>query len=145
MWWIIWLVIGIACVIFEAATPQLTSVWFALGAVAALIVSFFTPDNLWWIQLVVFIIVSAVAVALTRPIARKLLEKNKSRVNADRFLGAEGVVIESIDNVLGKGQVKSMGTVWSARTEDDEERLQTGTVVTIKRIEGVKVIVEVKK
>ena len=107
MWWIIWLVIGILCVILEAATPQLTSVWFAAGALAALIVSLFTPPSLWWLQLLVFIAVSAVAVAITRPLARRFLEKNKARVNADRFIGADGVVVEDIDNIQGKGQVKS--------------------------------------
>ena len=145
MWWIIWLVIGILCVILEAATPQLTSVWFAAGALAALIVSLFTPPSLWWVHLLVFIAVSAVAVAITRPLARRFLEKNKVRVNADRFVGADGVVVEDIDNIQGKGQVKSMGTVWSARTENDEERLSAGTAVTVLRIEGVKVIVKIKE
>lgn len=145
MWWIIWLVIGILCVILEAATPQLTSVWFAAGALAALIVSLFAPPSLWWVHLLVFIAVSAVAVAITRPLARRFLEKNKARVNADRFIGADGVVVEDIDNIQGKGQVKSMGTVWSARTENDEERLSTGTAVTVLRIEGVKVIVKIKE
>lgn len=143
MWWIVWAVIGVACVILEAATPQLTSIWFALGAVFALIVSFLAPQ-LWWVQLLVFIVVSIVALLITRPLAKRFLEKNKAHVNADRFIGEDGVVIADIDNIQGVGQVKSMGTVWSARTEDDDVKLSVGTPVTIKRIEGVKVIVEKK-
>ena len=74
MWWIVWLVICIASVVLEAASPQLTSIWFALGGLAALITSFIKPD-LWWLQLLIFVIVSAAALAATRPLAKKLLSK----------------------------------------------------------------------
>ena len=141
MWWIVWLVIGIICVLFEAATPQLTTVWFALGSLIALIVSFIVPD-LWWVQLLVFLVVSAIALAVTRPLAKKIMSKNKNRVNADRFIDEEALVIQRINNVLGEGQVKSKGTVWSARAEDDDQIIEEGETVRIKRIEGVKVIVE---
>ena len=145
MWWIIWLVICIGCVVIEAASPQLTSVWFALGALFALIASLIKPD-LWWLQLIVFIVISALALALTRPLAKKLQSKNKERMNADRFIDEEGVVVARINNVLGQGQVKSKGTVWSARSEDDDVIIEEGAHVKIKRIEGVKVIVtEIRK
>ena len=145
MWWIVWLLICVGCVVIEAASPQLTSVWFSLGALFALIVSLVKPD-LWWLQLIVFVAVSAVALALTRPLAKKLLSKNKAKMNADRFIDEEGVVVVRINNVLGEGQVKSKGTVWSARSEDDDVIIDTGAHVIIKRIEGVKVIVtEIRK
>ncbi|MBR6922373.1 MAG: NfeD family protein [Clostridia bacterium] len=145
MWWIVWLVICVGCVIVEAASPQLTSVWFALGALFALITSLIKPDW-WWLQLIVFVVVSAVSLALTRPLAKKLLSKNKTRINADRFIDEEGVVVQRINNVLGEGQVKSKGTVWSARSEDDGVMIEEGAHVKIKRIEGVKVIVtEIRK
>ena len=141
MWWIVWLIVCIACIAIEAASPQLTSVWFALGALSALIVSFIKPE-LWWVQLIVFVVVSAVSLAATRPLAKKLLAKNNEKMNADRFIGEEGVVVQRINNVLGEGQVKSKGTVWSARSEDDGVIIEEGAHVKIKRIEGVKVIVE---
>lgn len=141
MWWIVWLIVCIACIAIEAASPQLTSVWFALGALSALIVSFIKPE-LWWVQLIVFVVVSAVSLAATRPLAKKLLAKNNEKMNADRFIGEEGVVVQCINNVLGEGQVKSKGTVWSARSEDDGVIIEEGAHVKIKRIEGVKVIVE---
>ena len=145
MWWIVWLVICVGCVIVEAASPQLTSVWFALGALFALITSLIKPEW-WWLQLIVFVVVSAVSLALTRPLAKKLLSKNKTRINADRFIDEEGVVVARINNVLGEGQVKSKGTVWSARSEDDDVIIDVGAHVKIKRIEGVKVIVtEIRK
>ena len=143
MWWILWLVVCIACAAIEAATPQLTSIWFALGAAAALVTSLIAPE-LWWLQLIVFIAVSALALCLTRPLAKRFLNKNKVSVNADRFVGADGVVIQTINNVEGTGQVKSNGTVWSAKTESDDEQIGEGTPVVIKRIEGVKVIVALK-
>ena len=140
---LVWLLAVVVFLVVEAIVPGLVSIWFALGAVFALIVSFIAPQ-LWWVQLLVFIAVSIIALLITRPLAKRFLEKNKAHVNADRFIGADGVVIADIDNIQGVGQVKSMGTVWSARTEDDDVKLSVGTAVTIKRIEGVKVIVEKK-
>ncbi len=144
MWWIVWLVICIASVVLEAASPQLTSIWFALGGLAALITSFIKPD-LWWLQLLIFVIVSAAALAATRPLAKKLLSKKAERMNADRFIDEEAVVVQKISNVLGEGQVKSKGTIWSAKTEDENETVDVGETVVIKRIEGVKVIVKKKE
>ncbi len=140
MWWIVWLVICVGCMIIEASSPQLTSIWFAAGAFCALIVSFIAP-GLWWLQLIVFVTVSAAALALTRPLAKKLTSQKKERMNADRFIGEEAVVIQRIDNVSGEGQVKSKGVIWSARAEDDDMIIDEGEPVIIKRIEGVKVIV----
>ncbi len=144
MWWIVWLVICIASVVLEAASPQLTSIWFALGGLVALITSFIKPD-LWWLQLLIFVIVSAAALAATRPLAKKLLSKKAERMNADRFIDEEAVVVQKISNVLGEGQVKSKGTIWSAKTEDENETVDVGETVVIKRIEGVKVIVKKKE
>lgn len=141
MWWIVWVIVCIGCVILEAASPQLTSIWFALGGIAALIVSFIKPE-LWWLQLIIFVVVSAVSLALTRPLAKKLLSKKSEKMNADRFLDEEGVVIQTVNNVLGEGQIKSKGTVWSARSENDDDVIEEGAPVIIKKIEGVKVIVE---
>ena len=140
MWWIVWLIVCIASVVLEAASPQLTSIWFALGGLAALITSFIKPD-LWWMQLIIFVVVTAAALAATRPLAKKLMSKKAERMNADRFIDEEAVVVQAINNVLGEGQVKALGTVWSARTEDDIETVEVGETVIIKRIEGVKVIV----
>lgn len=140
MWWIVWLIVCIASVVLEAASPQLTSIWFALGGLAALITSFIKPD-LWWLQLIIFVVVTAAALAATRPLAKKLISKKAERMNADRFIDEEAVVVQAINNVLGEGQVKALGTVWSARTEDDNEIVEVGETVIIKRIEGVKVIV----
>ena len=143
MWWIVWLVVCVGCVIIEAASPQLTSIWFSLGGLAALIASFIKPE-LWWLQLIIFVVVSAAALAATRPLAKKLTAKKAERINADRFIGEEALVIQSINNTQGEGQIKSLGTVWSARTETDGVTIEAGETVVIKRIEGVKVIVELK-
>lgn len=93
----------------------------------------------------IFVIVSAAALAATRPLAKKLLSKKAERMNADRFIDEEAVVVQKISNVLGEGQVKSKGTIWSAKTEDENETVDVGETVVIKRIEGVKVIVKKKE
>ena len=60
--------------------------------------------------------------------------------NADRAVGAEGIVIQAIDNRKAQGQVTVSGAVWTARSES-EEVIPQGAQVRVLRIEGVKLIV----
>ena len=136
---IIWLAIAVVMAAVEAATTQLVSIWFAIGGVAACITSLFTDTV--WIQLIVFAAVSAAALVLTRPIARKLKEKKLEPTNRDRCIGREGVVITAIDNDAAKGQVRVGTSVWTARSRDGSP-IPEGTKVTVTAIEGVKLIVK---
>lgn len=144
MWWILWLSLMILFLLFEAITPQLTSIWLALGAAFALLVCAFAND-MFWLQCIVFVVVSVVAVILTRPLAKKYLNGKRERLNADRCIGQEAVVIQDINNLVGSGQVNSKGTIWTARSVNDNITIPKDTTVIIERIEGVKVIVAVKK
>lgn len=137
--WILWLSLALLLLFFEIITVQLTTVWFALGSLAALIVSLIAPD-LIIVQVIVFAVVSAVSVILTRPLARKITNGKKNRLNADRCIGEEGMVTVRIDNISNAGQINISGAVWSARS-DDGTIIDEGTLVTVLRIEGVKVIV----
>ena len=135
----IWLIVIIAAVCVEAATSQLVSIWFALGGIAALIASLFSGEV--WLQCVLFVGITAVTLLITRPLARKKLSFPKSRTNADRYVGETAVVLETIDNVAGKGEVKVMGSVWTARSANGE-KISQGASVRICSIEGVRAIVE---
>lgn len=139
MLWI-WLALIAAFVIIEAATAQLVTIWFAAGSVAALITCFVT-DSIP-VQIAVFVIVSAIALAVTRPLVRKITASKNQPTNADMYIGSEGIVTEDIHNLEGKGLVKVKGSLWTARTENDADTIEAGTKVTVKRIEGVKLIVE---
>lgn len=135
----IWLGLAVLMAAAEAATPQLVSIWFALGAVAACITSLFTDSV--WIQVIVFVAVSGVALILTRPLAAKLKEKKVEHTNSDRFVGQEGMVITAIDNDAAVGQVRVGSSVWTARSADGSP-IPEGVKVTVTAIEGVKLIVK---
>ncbi|MBE6957517.1 MAG: NfeD family protein [Ruminococcaceae bacterium] len=134
-----WLVALIALIVGEAATAGLVCIWFAAGALGSLLVAVF--GGAIWLQIAVFLVLSALALALVRPIAARLLQPGKVATNADRILGKTAVVIQAIDNIQGTGQVKVAGQVWSARSGYDVV-IPVGTEVVIQRIEGVKVFVE---
>ena len=134
----IWLALLVILVAGEAITVGLTFIWFAAGALAGLLVS--VLGGAVWLQVVVFLIVSAVTLILVRPAAAKLLTPGISPTNADRVLSQIALVTEEIDNIAETGQVKLFGQVWSARSESGEI-IPVQSRVRILRIEGVKVFV----
>ena len=135
---LVWLAIMVLLFVLEAATAGLTCIWFALGALAALIVSLIA-DTIW-LEVVCFLAVSLLTLWLTRPLALRYLNGRRVATNADRVVGAEGVVTERIDNIAGTGAVRLDGREWTARSETGAE-IEPGAVVIAKRIEGVKLIV----
>lgn len=136
---ILWLVAAIVLGIVEATTVTLTCIWFAIGAVGAAIVALF--QGAIWLQIIVFAILSIGCILALRPIAKsKLGPKDKVATNADRILGQEAIVKESIDNVAGTGAISVSGLVWTARSEEDA-LIEEGSHVKIVRIDGVKAIV----
>ena len=136
---IFWLAAFIVFAIGEAVTVGLVSVWFAVGALAALFATALGAGL--WLQITVFLGVSALALALFKPLSSKFLKPKISATNADRVIGAAAVVTETIDNTQAQGQVRVNGQVWSARSGQDIV-IPAGTDVRVLRIEGVKVIVE---
>ena len=135
----IWLIILVVLVAGEAVTVGLTFIWFAIGALGGLVTAWLGGEI--WLQVVVFLALSALALVLVRPLASQFLKNSHSPTNADRVIGQTAVVTEAIDNVEGKGQVNIAGQVWSARSEHDVA-IPSGTEVKVLRIEGVKVYVE---
>lgn len=136
---IFWLAAFIVFSIGEAVTVGLVSVWFAVGALGGLFAAALGAGL--WLQIVVFLGVSALAVALFKPLSSKLLKPKLSATNADRVIGSAALVTQTIDNTQAQGQVKVNGQVWSARSNQDVV-IPVGRDVKILRIEGVKVIVE---
>ena len=136
---IVWLALMVLLLIIEAATAGLTCIWFALGALAALIAALFGAQI--WLQALWFLAASLLSLWLTRPLALKYLNSRKVATNADRVVGAEGVVTEAIDNIAGTGAVKLDGKEWTARSESGMG-ISKDAIVIVKRIEGVKLIVD---
>ena len=138
---ILWLVVLIVSIGVEVATLGLTSIWFAGGAVVAVIVAAFHGPV--WLQILLFFAVSLLLLFFTRPIAVRYFNRDRVRTNVESMIGRQAIVTSEIDNLQGIGQVTVGGQEWSARTEADGMNLQPGTVVDIVAVNGVKLIVKV--
>ncbi len=136
---ILWLVLLIVFAVAEGLTAGLVSIWFALGALAALVASLLTDSLL--VQVLVFAIISVITMAIIRPLAAKFFTPHHEPTNADRIIGSTAVVIVPIDNVNGTGQVKVGGKIWTARAPG-QDVIPEGTMVKVLSIQGVKVSVE---
>ena len=135
---ILWLVLLIVFLVVETVTVTLVSLWFAAGALAALLVSFLGAPI--WLQALIFLAGSAVALAALRPMARKYIKPKVTATNVDAVIGSTGLVTVAVDNVTAAGQVKLGAMVWSARSTSGDP-IPEGTLVRADRIEGVKVFV----
>ena len=136
----VWLVAMIVLLIIEGIVPGLVSIWFAIGAFAAMISAILGAPL--WLQVLWFFAVSILTLCLTRPFAKKYVNSRATPTNADMLIGKECVVTEAIDNVLGTGAVTVGGKVWTAHTEEPDGKAETGKVMTVVRIDGVKLIVK---
>ena len=136
---VVWFVIMIALFILEAATIQLVSIWFAFGAMAGFLTSFFI-DN-WIVQCAVAIVVSVAVLLMVRPMVKKRLTPKVVKTNADRVVGETGLVTERVDNLRETGRVNALGLYWMARSSGDTP-IEEGARVKVLALEGVKVIVE---
>ena len=139
---IIWLVVLVACLVVEIYTLGLTSIWFAGGALLAMIISLIGGPL--WLQVLVFLVASIVLLVFTRPIATKYFNKSRTKTNVDSKIGKQAIVTERIDNLIGEGRIVTDGMEWTARSLDSSV-IEEGTVVTIEKIEGVKAIVKIRK
>lgn len=137
---IVWVVLMVVFLVVEAATAGLTCIWFGdrLGSRRSSRRSF---DAQLWLQIVWFLVISFVTLYFTRPLVKKYVNSRSQPTNADMVIGKEALVTEDIDNVEATGAVSVGGKVWTARSADGG-RIKSGAVVSVLRIEGVKLIVE---
>ncbi len=136
---VFWLCAVILFLIVEALVPGLVSIWFAVGSVPALISALVGGPI--WLQVVLFLVCSVLALVLTRPLAKKYVNSRVQPTNADMLIGKDCVVKETVDNLQGTGAVSVGGKVWTARTEAEGEVLPVGSVAKVLRIDGVKLII----
>lgn len=138
MMWLVWLGVGLLAVVLELLTASaLVSIWFAVGACAAALVSLL--DFSIGIQIAVFVIMSFLSMLIVRPVAACYLRGNVVRTNADRYIGEKGIVTKKITS-NDWGEVKIQGTIWHAVSVEDEE-IEEGSRVKVVAIEGAKLLV----
>lgn len=135
-----WVVALVVFLIVEAVTAGLVSIWFVFGSLVALICA--ALGAAVWLQIFWFVIVSVATLVLTRPLVKRYVDSRSVATNADRSIGRAAVVTERIDNLAATGAVKLDGVVWTARSTDDAVAIETDERVTVRAIEGVKLIVE---
>ena len=136
---IFWLALLILLIIIEFATVGLLTIWFAAGALVAEIVSLLNGPV--WLQILLFIVVSAVMLIYTRPFAMKYINKNRTKTNVDSMIGRQAIVTKPINNLKGEGQVVVQGMEWTARSESDDVTFIVDDIVEVRAVSGVKLIV----
>lgn len=136
---LVWLGLMLVFLIAEAACPiHLISIWFAAGALVAMVVSLLGGQL--WLQITLFLVVSCAILALMWPFVKKFLNPDLKKTNLDSVIGSQGVVTITIDNIAAQGQVKLSGMEWTARSSTGAV-IEAGAVIRVDRIEGVKVYV----
>lgn len=135
----IWLLVAIIFGVIEATTVQLMSVWFSVGAVAAMVVALLGGGI--WLQFIVFLAVALLVLAFTRPLVKKVLKVGRVHTNADSVVGRIAAVTVDIAGPGEVGRVLVDGQDWAAVSEDGAP-IQKGERVLVKAIEGVKLVVE---
>lgn len=134
---IVWAILIVVAIIVELSTVTLTSIWFAIGAVVALLLAIFDVGPLW--QVLSFIVISALLLLATRPLAKKLNEKDVIKTNSDKIISMIGVVTKEI--AVGEiGEVKVNLELWRAISADSTP-IKVGEQVIINSLNGNKVLV----
>ena len=135
---IVWLVLMIALVVVEVATLGLVCIWFAIGALFAAIVAVFGGP--WWLQLIAFVVVSAVTLIFTKPIAKKYFTDKIQKTNSEDLIGKKVMITEDVDNIRATGVAVASGLEWTARAKEDSVTFIKGEFALVHAIEGVKLI-----
>lgn len=136
---IIWLVVAVILFILESLTVQLVCIWFAVGALVAMLAAALGASV--GVQLLLFLATSIAVLLLWRPFLKKRFTPKKTATNADAVIGQDGIVIQEIDNTLQTGRISVNGLDWTARSADGSIIKERQNVKVI-RINGVKLIVE---
>lgn len=137
---VFWLIVLVVLVVIELLTMGLTTIWFAGGALVAVLTA--VLGGAVWLQIVLFVVVSVILLYFTRPVAVKYFNKDRVRTNAESLVGKQAIVISEINNLQSCGTVTVGGQEWTGRATEDGIIIPVGSVVTILGINGVKLIVK---
>jgi membrane protein implicated in regulation of membrane protease activity len=135
---IFWLAAMVIFIIAEATTVTLVSIWFAVGALGAILIALLGGGLT--LQVTVFLALAIVLLIFLRGAVRKHFAPRITRTNVDSVIGATGIVVTPVNNIAALGQVQINGVEWSARSTDGSH-IGAGTLVKVDKIEGVKVFV----
>ena len=137
--WKLWLIFSGIFFVIEMFTVGFLVFWFGVAALLAMVVSFFVENV--FIQSAIFLISSSILLFATRPFVNKFAKTDNVKTNVFSIEGKIGKVIQEIDPIEGKGQIKINGEIWSAQSYDNS-RISQDTEVMIEKVNGVKAIVK---
>ncbi|MBM6853002.1 NfeD family protein [Mediterraneibacter glycyrrhizinilyticus] len=137
---LVWLGLMVLFIVVEIATVGLTAIWLAGGALGALIVSAAGLGPGW--QIAAFIIVSLLLLVFTRPFAKKYINAHHVKTNYEELIGEVVKVTETVDNLEQTGSAVARGMEWTARSEDNGEKLPEGSLAQVVAVSGVKLILK---
>ena len=135
---IFWLAAMVVFIAAEAMTVSLVSIWFAAGALGAIVVALLGGGLI--LQVTVFLALAVALLLSLRSIVRKHFTPHVTKTNIDSIIGATGIVVTPVNNIAALGQVQIGGMEWSARSSDNSH-IPAGAMVRVDRVEGVKVFV----
>lgn len=135
----VWFMLAVVFIVIEAFTVQLTTIWFAIGALITMVVSFFTNDLT--LQMLIFVGISFVTLLLALPLRKKLMKHQGGKTNVSAMVGTEVKALMDFDEVSKEGRVLSGAMDWLAYSEDVVKR---GDVLIVEGIQGAKLVVKHK-
>ena len=141
--WIIWLVIFVLSLIIEGLTAELVSIFFSLGSLVALIMSFFTGIP-YYIELVVFVVLSIISLLALRPVMNRVLKKEKRLTNIDEFVGKEIKLSKGYEQ-YSFGEANIGGIIWRVLNIEEKEPINEGAEAVVISVQGNKLIVRKKE
>ncbi len=137
---IFWLVAALIFIVIEIATIGLASIWFAAGALGALLVAVLHGNVI--IQTLVFLLISVVLLCMTRPWARKYINSRTQKTNVDSLIGEKTILTETVNNLDATGKAVVLGKEWTVRAKNQNDIIESGALVKVVEISGVKLLVE---
>lgn len=137
--WAVWLGVFVLALIIEGFSPELVSIWFAAGALVSLIVSFI-PGTSWWIELIIFAVISVATLLCLRPVIQKAFKRTTVSSNVDELIHKKGKMVKGCDE-FNHGEVKIGGVLWTAYSTEEKKPINAGAVVEVLAIDGNKLVV----
>lgn len=137
----IWLFLFIMGIVIEAVTQDLVSIWFSVGGLVSMILSGFEFIP-WYVETIVFVVVSLTAVICTRPLAKKLLSNALRSTNIDEYVGKQVKVLKDISK-FENGEVRFNDVIYSAcLMEEETDTIKEGEIVEVVTFRGNKIVVK---
>jgi len=136
----IWLAVFVIAFIVEALTVNLVSIWFSVAALITIALSFI-PNIPYWVEIIVFFVLSFAMIIGVKPFVQKHLKPTTTKSNIEEIVGKKGILVKAVEPV-NYGEVKINDIVWSALSENEEETIPSESIVVVVAVQGNKLVVK---